>query len=142
MRPHAQMAVAASHSPVQRRAKSPATASPSPVNVLFRRFFEALLARWRAKVEGFPVVHDCPCCFVLIYVHPTHWIFCHKQLLLFFSSYEICVQHVLLEHSLCIEKRPVQSDAMQHHFGKAIAVSIEKGNDSVLQFFIKGRSVL
>lgn len=56
---------------------------------------------------------------------------------MFGDSDEICLQHILKDHSLRIEERAIDSDRMQHHINEAVAITVKHGNDCVLQLVVE-----
>lgn len=111
------------------------------LSVFGGRLLKGGFAAGRAEIVCFAVMHGRARRLLLVYIHSAYWIFCHKRILLSLSSHEICVHYILLEHSLRVKKRSVESNTVEHDFNEAVAIMIEKRNNRVFEFFVKGRGV-
>jgi hypothetical protein len=59
-----------------------------------------------------------------------------------FISAEVGVEYILLYHTMGIEERPVQGDAMEHHVNEMILIPVKKRQNGLLQFFVKGCGII
>ena len=54
---------------------------------------------------------------------------------------KIRFQHILLHHSVGIEKGAIEGNGMKHHVNETISIMIEKRDNGLFQFIVKGRGI-